>query len=74
MIIVRDPDSMRFIQMWYVPSAPGLAPSVEQKAVEKTERTSRFLPLVSNEDKDALPIFSEAKLLAELLLANVLRV
>src|SRR5437899_6887167 len=55
---------MRFIQMWYTPSAPGLEPSVEQKAVEKEERTNRFLPLVSIDDKGALPILSDAMVLS----------
>lgn len=57
----RKDASMRFVQMWYVPSAPGLEPSVEQKAVEKRDRTNRFLPLVSNEDPEALPILSDAR-------------
>src|SRR2546422_4121375 len=58
---------MRFIQMWYTPSAPGLEPSVEQKAVEKEERTNRFLPLVSNEDRDGLTILSDARVLSAFL-------
>jgi quercetin 2,3-dioxygenase len=37
---------MRFIQMWFLPWRLGLDPSVEQKKVEKPERTNRFLPLV----------------------------
>jgi redox-sensitive bicupin YhaK (pirin superfamily) len=52
---------MRFIQMWFIPSASGLPPSVEQKAVEKKERTNRLLPLVSNEHEDALSIRSDAQ-------------
>jgi len=52
---------MRFIQMWFIPSERGLTPSVEQKAVEKSERTNRLLLLVSNEHKDALPIHSDAQ-------------
>lgn len=51
---------MRFIQMWFFPSKRGLPPSVEQKAVEKQERTNRFLPLVSNTDPGALRIVSDA--------------
>src|SRR5881628_3006132 len=58
---------MRFIQMWYTPSAPGLEPSVEQKAVEKEERTNRFLPLVSIDDKGALLILSDATVLSSFL-------
>jgi len=63
----RKDAPMRFIQMWYTPSAPGLEPSVEQKAVEKEERTNRFLPLVSVDDKGALPILSDATVLSSFL-------
>jgi len=52
---------MRFIQMWFIPSERDLAPSVEQKAVERFERANRLLPLVSNEHEDALPIHSDAR-------------
>jgi len=58
---------MRFIQMWFVPSAPGLKPSVEQRAVERAKRTDRFLPLVSADDREALPIFSDARVLSSFL-------
>ena len=57
----RDDMPMRFIQMWFIPSMRALTPSVEQKEVEKKERTNRLLPLVSNEHKDALPIHSDAQ-------------
>jgi redox-sensitive bicupin YhaK (pirin superfamily) len=56
----RSDMPMRFIQMWFIPSERGLAPSVEQKAVEEKERTNSFLPLVSNEHSGALPIHSDA--------------
>jgi redox-sensitive bicupin YhaK (pirin superfamily) len=56
----RSDVPMRFIQMWFIPSERDLAPSVEQKAVEKKERTNRLLPLVSNEHEDALPIHFDA--------------
>jgi len=52
---------MRFIQMWFIPSQKDLTPSVEQKSVDKKDRTNRLLPLVSNEHKDALPIHSDAR-------------
>jgi hypothetical protein len=59
--INNRPDiQMRFIQMWFIPSEPNLAPFVEQKSVEKEERANRLLPLVSNEHADALPIHSDA--------------
>ena len=52
---------MRFIQMWFIPSERDLDPSIEQKAVERKERTNRLLPLVSNEHENALPIHSDAQ-------------
>jgi redox-sensitive bicupin YhaK (pirin superfamily) len=52
---------MRFIQMWFVPQKHGLTPSVEQKPVERAERTNRLLALVSNEDLGCLRIASDAK-------------
>jgi redox-sensitive bicupin YhaK (pirin superfamily) len=52
---------MRFVQMWFIPSKRGLSPSVEQKAVERKERTDRLLLLVSNENGDTLPIHSDAR-------------
>lgn len=56
----RQDEPMRFIQMWFLPSKHGLEPSVEQKRVEKEERTNRFLPLVSNKHPGALKIVSDA--------------
>jgi redox-sensitive bicupin YhaK (pirin superfamily) len=47
---------MRFIQMWFTPREPGLEPSVEQKRVDKKDRTDRLLPVVANGVPDALPI------------------
>jgi hypothetical protein len=56
------PDApMRFIQMWFRPTQADLEPAVQQKAVKKTERTNRFLPLVSNSHPGALPIYSPAQ-------------
>src|SRR5512143_1131123 len=56
----RPDQPMRFIQMWFYPARRGLEPAVEQKAVEKVQRTDRFLPLVSNRHAGALPIVSDA--------------
>ena len=47
--------------MWFMPHTPGLEPAVQQKEVEREQRTNRLLPLVSNEDPDSLPIASDAK-------------
>jgi redox-sensitive bicupin YhaK (pirin superfamily) len=53
---------MRFIQMWFFPSEPGHDPSVDRKKVDQSERMNRFLPLVSNEHPNALPIHSDAQI------------
>lgn len=66
----RKDAPMRFIQMWFLPSELGLAPHVEQRAVDKSERTNRFLALVSNRHKDALKIFSDAAVLSNFLEAG----
>ncbi len=55
---------MRFIQMWFLPSRPGLEPAVQQKRVEVAERTDQWLPLISNLHLGALPIFSDAQVFA----------
>ncbi|MBI2875634.1 MAG: pirin family protein [Candidatus Tectomicrobia bacterium] len=52
---------LRFIQIWFFPWARDLEPFAEQKAVERAERTNRFLPLVSNAYPDALDIASDAQ-------------
>jgi redox-sensitive bicupin YhaK (pirin superfamily) len=57
----RSDGPMRFIQMWFIPAEKNLIPSLEQKAVEKKERTNRLLPLVSNVHPEALPIHSDAQ-------------
>ncbi len=57
----RPDEPMRFIQMWFLPTRHGLTPSVEQRRVDKEERTNRWLPLVSNDDPGSLPIASDAK-------------
>lgn len=57
----RPDEPMRFIQMWFLPAHHGLEPSVEQKAVERPERTNRLVHLVSPERDDALPIQAPAQ-------------
>ncbi len=56
----RPGEPMRFIQMWFFPTTHGLEPSVEQKKVEKADRTNKFLPVVSNSHPGALRIVSDA--------------
>ena len=55
---------MRFLQMWFLPSAQDLEPSVEQKAFEKSDRTNLFLSIIANDDPNALTILSDARVLA----------
>ena len=66
----RPDQPTRFIQMWFYPARHDLEPSVEQKAVEKADRTDRFLPLVSNRDEGALPLVSDARVLSSFLHAG----
>ncbi len=63
-------EPMRFIQMWFLPSKHGLEPSVEQKKVEKKDRTNKFLPLVSNTHAEALGIVSDAAVFSSFLEAG----
>ncbi len=66
--INNRPDApMRFIQMWFIPSERGLVPAVQQKQVERSERTNRWLPLVSNKLPAALPIHSDAQVFSSFL-------
>ncbi len=52
---------MRFIQMWFDPSVHGLEPSVQQRSIEKEERTDRLLPLVSTRHSTALFMHADAE-------------
>ena len=63
-------ESMRFIQMWFLPSHRGLEPSVEQRAVERPERTNRIVRLVASQDGDALPIRAPAEVWSSFLEAG----
>lgn len=58
---------MRFIQMWFLPNKKDLAPAVQQKQIEKNERTNIFLPIVSNKSKNSLKIASDASIYSSFL-------
>src|SRR3990170_6495659 len=60
----RADEPMRFIQMWFYPEKKGLTPSVEQRPVEKAERTDKLLAVVAPEGNGALPIHADAKVLS----------
>lgn len=66
----RQDIMMRFIQMWFYPSELDLEPSIEQKRVEKADRTDCFLPIVSNEHEGALSINSDAQIYSSFLQAG----
>lgn len=51
---------MRFIQMWFVPSLPGLTPSVEQRQIEIKDRINMLRPLVSATIPGSLKMYSDA--------------
>ncbi len=66
----RQDAEMRFLQLWFLPEKKGLEPSVEQRPVERKERTDRLLPLVSNEAEGALRIRQDAEVFASHLSAG----
>jgi quercetin 2,3-dioxygenase len=55
---------LRFVQIWLFPEALDLPPSVEQREVDRSERTDRWLPLVSSRHPGALPLRADAAVLA----------
>lgn len=63
----RDDIPMRFIQMWFVPSQRALEPSVEQKQIERDQRTNILRLLVSPHGKDSLMMHSDASVYASFL-------
>ncbi|MHB0866544.1 MAG: pirin family protein [Thermoleophilia bacterium] len=63
-------ETMRFIQMWFLPSATDLEPSTQQRPVARTERTNLLLPLVGGDSPGALPIVADACIFASFLQAG----
>jgi quercetin 2,3-dioxygenase len=55
-----ETEPMRFIQMWIVPSRPGLEPGVEQKVFTTEDRTDRLLRAISGDDGDAVLVHQDA--------------
>jgi len=58
-------ETTRLFQIWILPTQPGGAPSWGAKPFPKTDRSGRFVTLASGfaDDKDALPIRTEARVL-----------
>jgi len=55
-----DTRPMRFIQMWIMPSEPGLAPGVEQKVFTQQDRTDTLLRVISGDGGDAVLVHQDA--------------
>ena len=58
---------MRFIQIWYMPERLNMTPSVEQMEVDRADRTNVWLPLVSKNYRDTLPLRADGAVLASFL-------
>jgi quercetin 2,3-dioxygenase len=55
-----ETEPMRFIQMWIMPSEPGLPPSLEQKVFTVEDRTDRLLEVLSPEGGEAVLVHRDA--------------
>jgi redox-sensitive bicupin YhaK (pirin superfamily) len=63
--INNRPDApMRFIQIWFYPERLNLEPSVEQREIDRSERTDRWLAVCSSRHPGALPLRADAAVLA----------
>ncbi len=58
---------MRFIQIWYMPEMLNMTPSVEQREVDRSERTNQWLPLVAYKNPETLPLRADGAVLASFL-------
>lgn len=68
----RNDVPMRFIQIWYYPEKLNLTPSVEQREVDRKERTDRLLPLVSFDGRieNTLPLRADGEVYSSYLQPN----
>jgi quercetin 2,3-dioxygenase len=58
---------MRIVQIWYMPERLNLKPSVEQREVDRADRTNRWLPLVSSPYPNTLPLRADGAILSSFL-------
>ncbi len=58
---------MRFVQIWYIPERLNMKPSVEQREVDRVDRTNRWLPLVSSSYPNTLPLRADGAVLTSFL-------
>jgi redox-sensitive bicupin YhaK (pirin superfamily) len=49
-----ETEPLHFIQMWIMPEARGLSPSVEQKVFTKQDRTNRLLEVIGPEGREGV--------------------
>jgi redox-sensitive bicupin YhaK (pirin superfamily) len=55
-----ETEPMRFIQIWIMPSAPGLEPGVEQKVFTTEDRADTLLRAISGDGGDAVLVHQDA--------------
>ena len=67
-----EPTTTKIFQIWIVPNETGAQPAWGAKPFPKADRSGRFVTLASGfaDDKDALPIRSEARVLGATLKAG----
>ncbi len=58
---------MRFVQIWFIPERLDLPPSVEQREIPRSERTNRWVPLVSSHVPGTLPLRADGTVLSSYL-------
>jgi quercetin 2,3-dioxygenase len=66
-----ESEPMRFIQIWIMPSEPGLEPGVEQKVFTSQDRTDTLLKAISGDGGDAVLVHQDAHVFVARLAAGV---
>lgn len=68
----REPETTKLFQIWILPTSRGQAPSWGTRPFPKGDRSGRFVALASGfaEDREALPIRSDARVLGAALHAG----
>ena len=65
-----ETDGMRFIQIWIMPTEPGLTPGVEQKVFTTEDRTDTLLMVISGDGGDAVLVHQDAHVFVSRLTAG----
>ena len=63
----RKDAPLRIVQIWYIPERLSMPPSVEQREVDRADRTNRWLPLVSSSYPNTLPLRADGAILSSFL-------